>query len=263
MRDTRFLNEKNEFMFLYRFKLMEYFSIYTEYHPDPRHMNAECYDTEQQIQDKLATVINVKSPSLINYKDFVINITIPEAKLETIHDLENYIVELNKRKSGFIMRSMTHKENMVEVENLLAAQVFDIMYRHGLASLQEEAEQAVQQLVKTAGYSQVEAQNFYRDLKNNPNANQIFLTILEQACMEFKTQIFDTETARLMLNHDCGCWNKDLDKPKEKYVRKSFALKVAYEALDYEPMRSLWVYRCDKTPADKTIWHITKSIQIR
>lgn len=89
----------------------------------------------------------------------------------------------------------------------------------------------------------------------------MFLTILEQTCMEFKTQIFDTETARHMLDNDCGCWNKDLDKPKDKYVRKSFALKVAYEALDYAPMRSLWVYKCDRTNPEVTIWHLTKSIQ--
>lgn len=119
-------------------------------------MNADFYDTQEQIREKLSIIVNVKNPSFINSKDYIINLTLPKVSFETLHDMESYIVELNKRKSGFKIRLMTHKESMTEVENRLAAEMFEIMYSHDLESLQEEAEKAVKFLVESAGYSEEE-----------------------------------------------------------------------------------------------------------
>lgn len=260
MRDNHFLKEKDEFLFLYRFNLMEYFKIYNEYHPNKKNMTQEVYDTPEAIQNKVSMLINFDKPARINPEAYPISLTMPSKELTNIAELDVYIEELNKRRGGFVMASMVYKQPATVVKNMLNAQIFDIMYKHNMHALQDEAERAIEYIVDSCELSLQQSENFYRDLLNNSNALKAVLAILDQTCVEFITQIFDTQTAEKQLAFDCGCWHKELNKAKDKYVRKSFALKVAYNALDYQPMLSLWVYHCPSS-AGKGIWHMTKQNQ--
>ena len=239
---------------------MEYFKIYNEFHPNKQSMTRDAYDDVDTVREKVKTLIHFDKPARSSSSSFPVNAVIPETKINTMEDLENYIVELNKKKAGFVINSMHYTEPMQLVYGKLNAEWFDVMYAKGLQSLQDEAERAVQYLVESCGLSVEETEGFYRDLVNNRTALEAVKSVLEQTCLEFITQVFDTETAEEIVAYDCGCWNQDLAKAKDKYVRKSFALKVAYQALDYSPMGSLWVYRCPSADG-RTIWHMTKQNQ--
>lgn len=260
MRDTHFLKEQFEFLFLYRFNLMEYFKIYNEFHPNKQSMTKDSYDDVKTVQDKIKTLIHYDRPAKSNPSSFPIKITIPETYIETIKDLDDYAVQLNKKRAGFIMNSMHYTEPMQLVYGRFNAALFDVMYKHNLQALQDEAEQAIEYLVESCELTSEEREGFYRDFVNNSTALEAVLSILEQTCLEFITQVFDTETGEEYTAYDCGCWNHDLGKLKDKYIRKSFALKVAYQALDYSPMGSLWVYRCPNANG-RNIWHMTKQNQ--
>lgn len=239
---------------------MEHLKIYNEYHPNKKTLNQDSYDTPEVIQNKVSSLINFVKPARVDSSQYPINVSVPAKKLSTVAELDSYMEELNKRRSGFLMASMLYKQPPTVVRNKINANIFDVMYKHGVSALQDEAERAIEYIVQSCEFTLQEEQNFYQDLLNSRNALKTVLAILDQTCVEFITQIFDTETAERQLAYDCGCMNKELGKAKDKYVRKSFALKVAYNALDYQPLLSLWVYHCPNT-AGRTIWHMTKQNQ--
>ena len=168
MRDTHYIREQEEFLFLLRFNLLEYLKIFTPYHPDKSLMNTQHYDTVETIRTKLANVIRYDKPARINAKEFPIKTTIPEIRLETFADLDAYIVDLNKRKAGYQIRAMAYNEPLNITRNKFNAFLWEVMYSNGQDRLTTEAEQAIQHLVEAAELTEKEENGFYSDLVYNP-----------------------------------------------------------------------------------------------
>jgi hypothetical protein len=256
------MRARGEFMFLLRFNLLAYLKINNQHHPDKIHMTKNAYDDLDTVREKVATVIHFNKPARNNTAEYPINITFPERKLETIHELDMYIAELNKHRAGFIMSSMHYKMPLVNIQNRINARLFELMYSHNSASLQGEAEEAIAYIASICNFTETEEANFYSDILNNQYAWNGVSAILEQTLEEFNAQTFDSPHAYAALALQCDCYNHDLNKPKEKYLRKSFALKIAGEAGGNSQGKPLWVYHCPKFP-NEPLWHITKQDQRR
>lgn len=260
MRDTHYMKEKDEFLFLYRFNLLAYLKVSNEFHPDKMHMDRKHFDDSQVIREKLGNVIHFDKPARSNASMFPVNVNLPETHLDTVEDLENYIAELNKRKAGFAMSAMHYKVSLNVIQNKVNANLYDLLSQYNSVRLQPEAEAALSYLVEAAGLDDTQEYGFYSELLNNKYAWNGVSAVLINTIEEFNKQVFSAEEAEKALALECECHNHMLDIGKKVYIRKSFALIVAYRAQGNDAGNPLWAYRCPKF-SDSNVWHITKRDQ--
>lgn len=260
----------DEFAALFRFRLFSYYKLYTVYTPNPHRVNAEGFDSVEELRKKMQSFIKFHAPAMVPEDEFDINYTPPVKELHTVRDFKDYIANLNKTLSGYEIKRIFTGDTLEVSMKKFETRIWNTLAEHGITSFIDPVLEVIQDLIQVLELDDKETNGFYRDLVNNAAAKAGFFSVLEQTIEEFLSHPYPDQERIAITNmvsrgEHCGCTGKD-NKPKSMYPRRSFALVVALNDIEMHYIDSLKIYECGKKiPLTEhpgapmiTIYHLTK-----
>lgn len=246
-----------EFELLLRFNLFNYYKFVTKYNVDKRNLSIGSFDSPAMIKQKLSSFVKFLTPKLVPVHEMQINLHVNSQVLDTLSDLDDFIVELNKKRSSYEMRRI-----MTEADHTNSRRAIELYIWDELNEYQGYTDTVVlvlDDICGMAGLEGKEKNGFFLDLKNNMPARNGFLAIVRQTLEEFFAQALSIDDInKAIVDSGCSCVSGD-GIGKKGYSRFSFALVVVQNNMDEEDNDApvLGIYKCPQ--AGSELWHLTKS----